>query len=165
VTRELCTIGVYGFDAGRFVESLQHAPVDLVADVRRRRGVRGSQYAFANAKRLVELLRGHDIAYVHLLELAPPRDLLALQHEIDRRGAGLRAREALAPEYVRRYEREVLATADLDDVAARLLPYDRPALLCVETDPATCHRSMVADALAPRLGAPVRHLVPSGAVQ
>ncbi len=160
MTRELCTVGVYGFDADRFIECLHGAHVDLVADVRRRRGVRGSQYAFANAKRLVDLLAQHDIAYVHLLELAPPRDLLALQHEIDRRGAGLRAREALAPEYIRRYERDVLASTDLDAVATRLLRYERPALLCVETDPATCHRSMVADALAPRLDAPIRHLVP-----
>ncbi len=118
--------------------------------------------AFANARRLVECLAQNDIAYEHLLELAPPPDLLALQHDIDRRGAGLRAREALAPEYVRRYRADVLASADLDAIAAGLVPFERPTLLCVETDPATCHRAMVADALAPRVKVPVRHLFPPG---
>jgi uncharacterized protein (DUF488 family) len=160
VTLELCTIGVYGFDADGFIHRLRDADVDLVADVRRRRGVRGSQYAFANAKRLLELLAHHDIGYQHFLELAPSPDLLALQHAADRSGPGVRARERLAPEFIRRYQSEVLATADLDAVADHLATSVRPALLCVETAAATCHRSMAAEVLAPRLDAPVRHLLP-----
>jgi hypothetical protein len=64
----------------------------------------------------------------------------------------------LAPEYVERYEREILGRADLDAIAAELAPHEHPALLCVEDDPATCHRSLAADALAPRIQAPVHHL-------
>jgi hypothetical protein len=39
----IATIGVYGFDGERFVETLDGAGVTLVVDVRQRRGVRGSQ--------------------------------------------------------------------------------------------------------------------------
>jgi hypothetical protein len=52
----LFTIGAYGFDADHFFDTLQQANVDLFLDIRRRRGVRGSEYAFANANRLQEEL-------------------------------------------------------------------------------------------------------------
>jgi uncharacterized protein (DUF488 family) len=132
--------------------------VDLLVDIRRRRGVRGPEYAWANAKKLNGLLYDVHVFYEHVLELAPSTELLDFQHEIDRRGAGMRSRAALDPQYVERYEREVLATADLEAIAELLRPYERPALLCVEADAATCHRSLAAAALAPLLGVPVRHL-------
>ncbi len=160
MTRGLCTIGVYGFDAGRFFSTLLDADVDLLVDVRRRRGVRGPEYAFANAQRLMAALSEHDIAYLHLLEVAPTAVLLDLQHEIDRRGAGVRSRAELAPEYIRGYESDVLGRADLDEIAERLRPFRHPALLCVETNPQTCHRALAAGVLAPRLGVRVRHLFP-----
>jgi uncharacterized protein (DUF488 family) len=156
--RELCTIGVYGFDAESFGAALTENGVDLLVDIRRRRGVRGPQYAWANAKKLTGLLYDLLVFYEHVLELAPPTELLRFQHEIDRHGAGMRSRTALDPLYVERYEREVLAAADLDATAAVLSRYERPALLCVETDAATCHRSLAAAALAPRLEVSVRHL-------
>jgi uncharacterized protein (DUF488 family) len=132
--------------------------VDLLVDIRRRRGVRGPEYAWANAKKLNGLLYDVHVFYEHVLELAPSTELLDFQHEIDRRGAGMRSRAALDPQYVERYEREVLATADLEAIAELLSPYERPALLCVEADASTCHRSLAAAALAPLLGVPVRHL-------
>jgi uncharacterized protein (DUF488 family) len=162
VTIELCTIGVYGFDADHFFAALRDAGVDLLVDIRRRRGVRGTEYAFANARRLAAALTDRGLAYAHVIELAPTTDLLHLQHDIDRgSGTSVRARTRLAPEYVSRYEAEILGTADLGAHADRLAPYARPALLCVETDPSTCHRSLAAGALAPLLRAPVLHLRPA----
>lgn len=158
MTRELCTIGVYGFDADTFGAALTDNGVDVLVDIRRRRGVRGPQYAWANAKKLNGLLYDVHVFYEHMIELAPPTELLHFQHEIDRQGAGMRSRTELDPQYVERYEREVLATADLEAIAAELTRYERPALLCVETDAATCHRSLAAAALAPLLAASVRHL-------
>lgn len=158
MTRELCTIGVYGFDADGFGAALTDNGVDLLVDIRRRRGVRGPEYAWANAKKLNGLLYDAHVFYEHVLELAPSTELLHFQHEIDRRGAGMRSRAALDPEYIERYENEVLATADLDAIAALLSPYERPALLCVEADASTCHRSLAAAALAPILSVPIRHL-------
>lgn len=157
-TTELCTIGVYGFDADSFGATLTDNGVDLLVDIRRRRGVRGPLYAWANAKKLTGLLYDVHVFYEHILDLAPPTDLLHFQHEIDRKGAGMRSRTALDPQYIERYQREVLATADLDAIAALLSGYERPALLCVEADAATCHRSLAAAALAPLLKVSVRHL-------
>lgn len=37
------TIGVYGFDADAFLERLREAHVNLLLDVRQRRGARGTQ--------------------------------------------------------------------------------------------------------------------------
>jgi uncharacterized protein (DUF488 family) len=139
---------------------LRDAHVDVVVDIRRRRGVRGAEYAFANVGRLTAALSANEIDYLHLLDLAPSKEMLTLQHEIDRQGAGVRSRTALAPEYIRRYSREILGAADLDVVTDTLSRYARPALLCVEHDPATCHRSLAAAALAPRLGVTVEHLLP-----
>lgn len=41
----LVTVGVYGFTAERFLTALEQAKVDVLLDVRQRRGVRGSEYA------------------------------------------------------------------------------------------------------------------------
>jgi hypothetical protein len=48
----IATIGVYGFDRNSFLAALRGAEVKLLLDVRQRRGVRGSEYAWANAQRL-----------------------------------------------------------------------------------------------------------------
>src|ERR1700722_4776605 len=105
--RRIATIGVYRFTAERFIQTLRDADVQLLVDVRQRRGVRGSQFAWANARRLQALLAGAGIAYVHHKELAPTTELRQLQYrEDDRLGVGKRSRHALAPEYVARYTSE-----------------------------------------------------------
>lgn len=45
----MITIGVYGFDSASFLARLTAAEVSVVIDVRQRRGVRGPDYAWANA--------------------------------------------------------------------------------------------------------------------
>ena len=100
----IVTIGVYGFTGATFLERLHSAGVGLVLDVRQRRGVRGSQYAWANSKRLQDALATASLAYRHHPELAPTTELRQLQYAEDARlGVGKRSRVALAPEYVRRY--------------------------------------------------------------
>lgn len=159
--KRLATVGVYGWDLERFLAALQDAEVGLVLDVRQRRGVRGSEYAWANAKRLEAALWDADIAYAHLPQLAPTTELRQLQYaEDDRLGEGKRSRTKLAPAYAEGYLREVLDEADLDAVV-ELMPEDAvTALLCVEQDPAACHRSLVADELARSYGLPVVHITP-----
>ena len=66
----IATIGVYEFDAGGFVGTLQGAVVTLLLDIRQRRGVRGPQYAWANSRRLQALVADAGIAYEHHIELA-----------------------------------------------------------------------------------------------
>jgi uncharacterized protein (DUF488 family) len=137
--------------------------VRLLLDVRQRRGVRGAQYAWANAKRLQAALAGAGIGYRHHPELAPTTELRQLQYrEDDRLGVGKRSREELAPEYRRRYLGEILERADLAALVAGLPHQGTGALFCVERDPKACHRSLIADRIAAEYAMPVTHLRPSG---
>ena len=150
----IATIGVYGFDAESFLRRLQDADVELVFDVRQRRGVRGSEYAWANSRRLQEALADAGIFYEHRPELAPTTELRRLQYaEDDRLGVGKRSRRELAAQYARRYTTEVLDHADLLPIASGLSGLGKPALLCVERDPEACHRSLIAQRLAEQHGA------------
>src|SRR3954466_1663776 len=89
----IATIGVYGFDRDSFLATLGEAGVDLVLDVRQRRGVRGSEYAWANSRRLQAALREAGIGYEHLPELAPTTELREAQYREDARlGEGKRSR-------------------------------------------------------------------------
>lgn len=157
----IATIGVYGFTAESFRAALLDAGVGLVADVRQRRGVRGSEYAWANSQRLQRMLANAGIGYRHLKELAPTTELRRAQYaEDDRRGVGKRNRAELAPVYVSGYTDEILDRVDLGAVVAEL-PGDAPtALLCVERDPEACHRSLVAERLRDEFGFEVEHLRP-----
>jgi uncharacterized protein (DUF488 family) len=157
----LFTIGVYGSTVERFLDALRTNGVALVMDVRQRRGVRGSEYAWANSQRLQAALAEAGIAYSHHRELAPTTELRHLQYEEDARlGVGKRSRAELAPAYVTRYTREVLGRADLTPVAAEIEAAGTAALMCVERDPEACHRSLVAERLAAEFDYEVAHLRP-----
>ncbi len=157
----VATIGVYGFTAETFVEALRQAGVGTLIDVRQRRGVRGSEYAWANAQRLQEALAEAGIGYRHHKELAPTTELRRLQYREDARlGAGKRSRVELAREYRERYLEEILDEVDLSAFLAELPADTTSALLCVERDPEACHRSLIADRLTAEHGVPVVHLTP-----
>ena len=131
----------------------------LLLDVRQRRGVRGPQYAWANAKRLQAALAEAGIGYRHHPELAPTTELRELQYEEDDRlGVGKRSRAQLAPEYRRRYLSEILDRVDLGELVAELPDEGAAALFCVERDPEACHRSLIAERVAAEYGVPVIHL-------
>ena len=159
--RTVATIGVYGFTAEMFLERLREAGVGVLVDVRQRRGVRGSEYAWANSRRLQAALAEADIEYRHRKELAPTTELRRLQYrEDDRQGVGKRSRTQLAREYRERYIAEILDSVDLDAVVAEF-PTDRAtALMCVERDPEACHRSLIAERLAAQYGLEELHLRP-----
>ena len=158
---ELATIGVYGFDAAGFMHALRAAHVRVLIDVRQRRGVRGSEYAWANAARLQAALEEAEIEYRHVKELAPTTELRQLQYAEDARsGVGKRSREELAPEYVARYTAEILDPTGVEPVVNALPADGRGALLCVERDPEACHRSLVAARLADDFGVAISHLRP-----
>jgi uncharacterized protein (DUF488 family) len=157
----LATIGVYGFTLETFLSTLREADCRQVLDVRQRRGVRGSEYAWANAQRLQAALAEAGIEYRHHKELAPTTELRQLQYREDaRQGVGKRSRAELAPEYVTRYTREILDRADLAPIAEEMPAAGAAALLCVERDPEACHRSLVAERMAAQFGMTVMHLRP-----
>jgi uncharacterized protein (DUF488 family) len=158
---KVATIGVYEFDVESFLQRLQDAEVRLLVDVRQRRGVRGPEYAWANSLRLQAALADVRIAYEHHPELAPTTELRELQYaDDDRRGVGKRSRRELAAEYVRRYTTEILDQADLTSIVSALPTNGIAALLCVELEPAACHRSLIAKRLIQHHGITIEHLRP-----
>src|SRR3954453_5907241 len=159
--KRVATIGVYGISGPEFLDALRAADVRLLFDVRQRRGVRGSEYAWANSRRLQAALAGAGIAYEHWPSLAPTTELRHLQYAEDaRQGVGKRSRVALAPAYVERYTREILDNADLEALVGSLPDDGAAALMCVERDPEACHRSLIAERLAEEFGVAISHLRP-----
>lgn len=155
----LGTIGVYGWTLESFLDALRSAGMSTVLDVRQRRGVRGSEYSWANAQRLETSLAAAGIGYRHHKDLAPTTELRRLQYAVDEKaGVGKRSREKLAAAYRDRYIGEILDRADLGALLSEL----PAALLCVERDPEACHRSLIAERLAAAHGVEVLDLRPNG---
>jgi uncharacterized protein (DUF488 family) len=159
--RQIATIGVYDWDLEHALDALREHSVTQLLDVRQRRGVRGREYAWANATRLQAALAEAGVDYRHHPELAPTTELRHLQYaEDDRRGVGKRSRMELAPTYVARYTHEILDRADLAALVDELPQESLGALFCVERDPEACHRSLVAARLADEFGFAVVHIRP-----
>lgn len=161
VVPRIATIGVYEFDAPSFIRALNGAGVTQVIDIRQRRGVRGPQYAWANARRLQTLLSGARIGYEHHPELAPDTEMRHLQYrEDDRQGVGKRSRVRLSGDYIDAYTHEILDLVPLEPLVRRLPVHGIGALLCVEATAQACHRSLVAQRLADRFGFEIVDLEP-----
>lgn len=159
---KVITIGAIGYTAETFFDALRQAGVDTLVDVRRRRAVRGREYAFANSQRLQARLAELGIRYLHRLDLAPPNDIRQRQAEADAAaGVAKRQRAELSPLFVNAYEREVLDGFQPQSLRDEL-PDDAKviALLCVERLPAACHRSLLAERLGREWGVAVEHLIP-----
>jgi uncharacterized protein (DUF488 family) len=157
----VATIGVYGWTLEAFLDALRQAGVGLLVDVRQRRGVRGSEYAWANAGRLQTALAEAGVGYSHHMELAPTTDMRQVQYREDAKlGVGKRSRAELAPAYRERYLREILDRVDLARFVLELPAGRSSALFCVERDWQACHRSLVAERLAREHGVGIVNLLP-----
>ena len=159
---KVVTIGVYGYDEAGFFAALREAAVDLFCDIRQRRGVRGSQYAFANSQRLQARLATMGIGYLHYKALAPTPAVRARQDAADKASkTAKRQRTTLSPTFIEAYQSEILNQFDPQELV-EALPADTQvvALFCVERDPAACHRSLVAAKLAEVYQLEVAHLMP-----
>lgn len=155
------TIGVYGIDEESFFNALLRAQVDTFCDIRWRRGVRGSQYAFANSQRLQTRLAELGIRYIHRQDLAPSPDLRAQQELADKREkTGKRKRIHLSANFVDAYRSKVLADFDSDAFLADLTDARVVALFCVERQPEACHRSLLAERLQQNAGVTIAHIIP-----
>jgi len=134
----LWTIGYERLLPPELVAELAAAGVQRVIDVRYRPQ---SRRPGMSKSRLGELLGAHGIAYEHRKALGTPPDLRHDFHKgrLEQARAGYRA--------------HVLATAP-DALAAlgdELEHGPRTALLCLEEDPAGCHRRVLCEVLAERL--------------
>ena len=118
----VATIGVYGATLEAFLRALREADVRVLIDVRQRRGVRGSEYAWANSARLQSALGEAGIEYRHHKELAPTTELRQLQYREDAKaGVGKRSRAELSPdiETVTRARSSTGSTSQLSPRACR----------------------------------------------
>ncbi len=159
---ELVTIGVYGWDAEGFFAALQINHVDTLVDIRRRRAVRGPDYAFANSKRLQARLAEIGVRYIHRIDLSPSDALRKQQATVDHDNqVARRKRKELSDQFRAGYTQEVLQNFDGDQFLADLVSdASVVALLCVERWPEACHRGILAERIQRDTGVKVTHLMP-----
>jgi uncharacterized protein (DUF488 family) len=131
------TIGYEKLLPQALMAELEAAGVQRVIDVRFRPQ---SRRPGMSKTRLAAMLAERGIAYEHRRALGTPADLRVIYR------AG-RLQEAAAA-----YRQHVESTAPeaLDELAVELDGGPRTALLCLEADPAGCHRRVVTDALRER---------------
>jgi uncharacterized protein (DUF488 family) len=144
----IATIGYEAATVPSFLDALQSAGVDLLVDVR---AVASSRRPGFAKTRLAASVQEAGIEYLHLRGLGTPAD-------------GRAAARAGRYDELRAIYLEHLATpgaaAELETLADLVRSGRRVCLLCLEADPAHCHRSLVAGALAARLPLRVTHLAP-----
>jgi uncharacterized protein (DUF488 family) len=133
----LYTIGYERLLPPALVNELQLAGVERLLDVRYRPQ---SRRPGMSKTRLGELLSDHGIAYEHRKALGTPPDIrwLFKNGRIEEAGAAF-------AEHI-----EEAAAADLDALAAELDRAPATALMCLEADPAVCHRRILAERLRAR---------------
>src|SRR5215470_3933882 len=144
---DIYTIGVYGSSEKEFFEKLSEHDIDTFCDIRLRRGVRGSQYAFANSQRLQDKLAGLSIKYLHETGLAPTVEIIKLQDKFDQEHKiQRRKREELTDVFKTAYENKILSKFDIRQFIKDLEKSGskKVVLFCVEKSPSACHRSLVA---------------------
>lgn len=134
----LYTIGYERLLPDALVAELQQAGVRRLIDVRQRPQ---SRRPGMSKTKLGLRLAAHGIAYEHWRELGTPAEI-----RVDyRRGATGRGAE--------RYREHLLGqhSEDLDRLLASLRFDPAPAaLMCLEAEPAACHRRVIAEALRER---------------
>ena len=148
---ELMTIGYEGLSLAEFLKLLQCCKVSTIVDVRelpisRRPG-------FAKAA-LSAGLEQRDIKYVHMPALGCPRNIRHTYRE-----------DSDWAQYTRRFktylETQLPALEELSD----LIKQETCCLLCFEEDYNFCHRSFVAERVAPFMDMPLRVFHLTGPVE
>ena len=141
----LRTVGYEGAGIARFLATLAAAGIEVLIDVRARPWSRNPD--FVKAK-----LEGHVTAagmgYRHLELLGNPDALRAAA----RAGDG----DAFPAGYLRHLETPAARRAS--ERVVELAREHAVALMCMEADPARCHRSLLAGWLAEKFGFRVAHL-------
>jgi uncharacterized protein (DUF488 family) len=142
---QLLTIGYAGYDPDSFVAKLRENSVETIVDIRqnpvsRKRG-------FSKTK-LEKWLGEHGIAYVHVRELGVPSELRNR----------LRGRECDLDEYFAEFARYLTTQDHTLTVLHDRAVSERCCLLCVESRPEDCHRSIVGQTLSVRGGLEIKHI-------
>jgi uncharacterized protein (DUF488 family) len=157
---QIITIGAYGFDKDSFFKAILDAKIDTFCDIRLRRGMRGSEYAFVNSESLQRQLREYSVRYIHIKNLAPSQAIREKQkHEDEMQGIAKRSRKTLGQTFIQEYEKACLSHFKPDEFLTIIGPEAKiVGLFCVEREPEACHRSLVANWLSRELGFSVEHI-------
>jgi uncharacterized protein (DUF488 family) len=131
------TIGYEHLLPPALAAELEAAAVQRVLDVRYRPQ---SRRPGMSKTRLGEMLADHRIAYEHRRALGKPADIRWL----------FKNRRVPEGRAAYREHVEAHAAAELDALLDELRDGPRTALLCLEEDPAGCHRRVICEALAAR---------------
>ncbi len=158
---EFFSIGVYNSTEKEFFDKLLKNNIDTFCDIRQRRGVRGSKYAFVNSNRLQNKLNDLDIRYGYVQDLAPTSDIRTLQKEIDLEKGELKSeRTELGKVFVIEYKNRILKNFNFDVFFDQLdqANANKIAFFCVEEHPEACHRSIVTEKLMSTYNYKITHL-------
>ncbi|MFU2072052.1 DUF488 domain-containing protein [Gallibacterium anatis] len=105
--------GVYGDSEEKFFQKLLDEKITLFIDVRLRRGMRGSKYAFANSTYLQDKLYQIGIQYLHIKSLAPTQEIRKIQKNHDLlNNQSKQKRNFLSDTFIQLYEKEILSHFD-----------------------------------------------------
>lgn len=144
----LATIGYEDATVATFLEALREAKVELLVDVR---AVASSRKPGFAKSRLAANVGSIGIEYLHLRALGTPAE-------------GRAAARAGRHEEMHAIFREHLATLEAQEQLHALADIvrsgRRACLLCLEADPAHCHRRLVAEAVQEIVPVQVRDLRP-----
>lgn len=144
----IATIGYEDATVQRFLDALHGAGVELLVDVR---AVAASRRPGFARTRLAANVAEAGIEYLHLRGLGTPAE--------GRAAARAGRYDQLRSIYLAHLQTPQAQMA-LHTLAELVRGGRRVCLLCLEADPAHCHRSMVADALGERMPMQVNHLRP-----
>jgi uncharacterized protein (DUF488 family) len=139
------TLGYEGLSVDEFFGILTENGILHLIDVRRDPVSRRYGY---HKKTLANLCEGYGIDYTHLPKLGiESKYRKEIKTEADRRAL------------LSYYETEILKRGAEEVGAVSRLMSDKPSvLMCLESDPSRCHRSVLAEVVARISGLPLRHL-------
>jgi uncharacterized protein (DUF488 family) len=149
---EILTIGHSNHEEGRFIELLQGAGIELLADVRVNPR---SRYPHFNRSALAASLESAGIGYVHLGEALGGRR----QAAPDSPNAGWEQEPFRGYADHMGSEEFAAGISELESLAEAR----RTAVMCAEADWRSCHRRLISDALLIR-GRGVVHIGPDGSL-
>ena len=144
----VATIGYEGTTVPNFLETLRAGTVELLVDVR---AVASSRRPGFAKTRLSANVEEAGIGYLHLRDLGTPAD---------GRAAARSGRHAEMRRIFLKHLATEAAQDQLSDLADLVRGTRRVCLLCFEADPAHCHRTLVAQALAELVGIRIVDLRP-----
>ena len=144
----VCTIGYEGATVPAVLDALREAKVEILVDIRAVASSRRPGFAKTALAANVDSI---GVEYLHLRGLGTPAD-------------GRAAARAGKSAEMQRIFLAHLATDQAQTQLAALTTLVRDGrrvcLLCFEADAARCHRTLVANAVAKKLGVEIVHLVP-----